>query len=152
MTLPLPAPFRPPWRCRRCHRVVRTGLVQGYGPECAESLGLTPKTYRRRPTTQNDALFNLNEGAREMSTTTRPVWTYTNDDLAVPNMIHVAPSFKPELGLVFVGIGEGAAMSDTGCWPGAHHGIWLRREQVDGLRAALAAVADYSEAYDEDDS
>lgn len=80
MTLPLPSPSLPLARCRRCRRVVRTGLIGGYGPECAEREGLVVRIDRRRPTGQDDALFNLNEGEPKMTDVlTRGDWmqTYT---------------------------------------------------------------------------
>jgi hypothetical protein len=41
MTLPLPSPSVELVRCRHCGRVCRHGTVDGLGPGCARSAGLT---------------------------------------------------------------------------------------------------------------
>jgi hypothetical protein len=68
--------------------------------------------------------------------TERPVWDWTGDlHLADPTAVHMEPSFKEELGLVFLCLKRG----------GEELGVWLPREIVDSLRAGLAQIAAYSE-------
>lgn len=74
----------------------------------------------------------------------RPTWDWTNN-LTRPSTIRVEPSFRPELGAVFVGIGEWSG-SDHAGWSGPHHGIWLDREQAARLVRAVQDSAAWSEA------
>lgn len=83
-------------------------------------------------------------------TDTRPTWTWTND-LRKPNTIHVAPAFKSELGVVFIGIGDASPDIAEGGWSGEHHGIWLTREQADRLVRAVQENASWAETHGEDD-
>jgi hypothetical protein len=66
--------------------------------------------------------------------TPRPEWDYTND-LKVPTSLHLEPSFKEELGLVFLRLKRGDA----------ELGIWLDGPRVDSLRAGLEQIATYAE-------
>lgn len=81
---------------------------------------------------------------------TRPTWTWTND-LRKPRTIHVAPSFKSELGVVFIGIGEASPDIAGSGWAGEHHGIWLTRDLADRLVQAVQENASWAETHDEDD-
>jgi|1185.fasta_scaffold113815_2 hypothetical protein len=63
----------------------------------------------------------------------RPEWNWTND-LALPTTMHLEPSFKEELGLVFLKLSRGTD----------ELGIWLPHEQVESLRKALTVIADHA--------
>jgi hypothetical protein len=79
---------------------------------------------------------------------TRPRWHWRNA-LAKPHTILVEPAFKPELGDVFLAVGERAAPGRCG----PHHGIWLdeRRaeELIAAIRGALAWARDWERAWAE---
>lgn len=68
----------------------------------------------------------------------RPVWDYTDDFEATT--LHLEPSRKEELGLVFLQLKRGEWVL----------GIWLDSEHVDSLRYALDRIADYAETHGED--
>lgn len=87
--------------------------------------------------------------ADETDTDDRPTWTWTNN-LRNPQSIHVEPSFKTDLGCVFIGIGE---RDEDGTWKSAdsHRGIWLDLEQLAYFTRALRKAAIWSELHDEDD-
>lgn len=67
-------------------------------------------------------------------------WTWRNN-MRCPSSIHVEPSFKPELGKVFVRIDM------EGYGP---RGIWLTREVMDDFITALRHAAAVPE-FEEDD-
>lgn len=62
----------------------------------------------------------------------RPVWDYTND-LTVPTTLHMEPSFKEELGLVYLELEN----RDNKL------GIWLDEERIESLKKGLDAIADH---------
>jgi hypothetical protein len=72
----------------------------------------------------------------------RPVWDWTND-LKNPTTLHLEPSFKEELGSVFLQLKQGDR----------EQGIWIPAHIVDSLRFGLKAIADYAEddSWDTDD-
>lgn len=80
----------------------------------------------------------------DMATTdTPPTWTYTHPTLRKPPTIHVGPSFKDELGRVFIGVGDWDP--NLGTWASAKDGgvyraIWLDKDSLDALRRALDAA------------
>ena len=83
-------------------------------------------------------------------TDSRPTWAWTND-MRDPSTIYVASSFKDELGVVFIGIGDNSPQLATGgAWSGEHKGIWLQRAQVEQLVRAVRANTDWAEAHGED--
>lgn len=73
----------------------------------------------------------------------RPVWDWTNG-LSQPTALHLEPSFKEELGSVFLQLKRGDEQL----------GIWLPENIVDSLRLGLKAIADYAadDSWDTDDS
>ena len=84
-----------------------------------------------------------------MTVTTRPNWEHTNN-LTKPNTVLVAPSFKDELGVVFIGIGENSpGISTDGGWSGEHKGIWLDRPTAEAMARAILANADWAETHGE---
>jgi hypothetical protein len=91
--------------------------------------------------------------ARQATDENRPTWTWTND-LSRPSSIHVEPAFKPELGLVFVGIGE--RDPEEGTWKAdtsearSNHGIWLDRPTLLTFIRAMKDAATWAENYDPD--
>lgn len=68
-----------------------------------------------------------------VSDTERPVWDYTND-LKRRTTLHLEPSFKDELGLVFLQLKRGEE----------EMGIWLDAERVASLREGLSKIAEYA--------
>jgi hypothetical protein len=89
------------------------------------------------------------EHTRE-TTSARPTWTWTND-MRKPSTIHVAPAFKDELGVVFIGIGDASPNLAEEGWSGEHRGIWLTRELADRLVQAVQENAAWAETHGEDD-
>lgn len=78
---------------------------------------------------------------------TRPVWTHTHSTLTKPTTIRVEPSFKDELGRVFIGIGDWDTTAGT--WKGSHRGIWLNESALAELRQALDATEAWSGPHSE---
>ena len=70
----------------------------------------------------------------------RPEWDWRND-LSLPTHIHLEPSFKTELGRVFLQLSQDDRQL----------GIWLDRARVDSLRSALDVIATHSEQDNPDD-
>lgn len=69
-----------------------------------------------------------------VSGTERPEWNWTND-LKQPTTLHLEPSFKSELGLVFLQLKRGDD----------ELGIWLDAQRVDSLRTGLDTIADFAQ-------
>lgn len=114
MTLPLPAPSTLP-RCRRCRRVVRSvPLVQGLGPGCVEREGLVVRIDRRRPTGQDDALFNLNEGERVMITAAPEALRALADEIESRKCTGITATWCPVHG-VCTCPDPFSAMAEPGC-------------------------------------
>lgn len=84
-----------------------------------------------------------------MSTTdTRPTWSHTNN-LTKPNTLYVAPSFKDELGAVFIGVGDNSPSIDRDGWSGDHKGTWLTRQEAEQFCAAVMANVAWSEQHND---
>lgn len=70
----------------------------------------------------------------------RPIWEHTNG-LRLPTTLHMEPSFKPELGLVYVQLSNEKIGTV---------GTWLDQDTIDSLKAGLDAIAEHSRRADAD--